>query len=109
MKAVHTVRFEIEERYGVTPIFRCFASAGDPICRMYCPNGECKDYVECSAAGHELRDNGKCLFIEWMTGDDTGVYSYAGEKSPVRGGMIIAEWNSDYWQWRYPQPGELYR
>lgn len=86
MKPVHTVHFDISVR-GLTPVFHCYAHKGDPFCRA----------------------DETCAFISWMSARDVGIGYYDGEPTRARAGMIIPEWRGDFWQWRYPKPGEIYR
>lgn len=105
MRPIHTVHFEVCKD-EITPIFHCYAHKGDAFCRMNCTMN-CPTIQECEP-DHEATDYGTCMFVEWME-DDGGMHYYGGEKTRARAGMIIPEWAGDYWVWRYPKPGEIYR
>lgn len=105
MIPTHTVRFEIAHA-EIIAVFRCHAPKGDPFCRMPCTM-DC-DLDECHGA-HLPSDHGKCMFVNQM--EDDGIFAYVGDRTALRSGMIIPQWNQSkggIWEWVYPRTGEIF-
>ena len=76
----------------------CHATEGAD-CRLICPQ-QCEAWT-ITDHKHELIDNGKCSFVEWMENMDDVAECHVGNDHALVDGFITPEFDGDHYVWSY--------